>query len=442
LQLNLKSAKGLVLIEQHLTFAKLETIVDISEIVRYKYQMSTSRTQKPSLHEAWIDSQALKIVNNLKRNGYETYLVGGCVRDLLIGLHPKDFDIATDAQPNQVKRIVPHSYIIGRRFRLVLVRRGDHQFEIATFRRPMTAQEIESAKAQREENSGPIGDNFFGTPEEDARRRDFTVNGLFYDTSEHRVIDHINGLADIESRTLRMIGDPVERLREDPIRALRALRLSHKIGFSIESELRQAMLDHADAVLATALPRRREEFLKTLRLPDSSIAFCEMWDLKIMNHILPWLAGNFANDSFRDEFLYSLRHLTRDEWNLDDPMELMTAFAYFTARSKYPDEKFLIEKIRDDLGFEEFLRNELGMFRAEIGHFIGCCEMMSSLANRESFLRKGDRRKKAFVENEFFDLSLRLAFADKVIDSSTFQFWNEVDYPQTTEKPDPSSDQT
>lgn len=385
--------------------------------------MSTSIAQKPSLHEDWIDFQALKIINNLKRAGFETYLVGGCVRDLLVGIHPKDFDIATNAQPNQVRRIVPQSYVIGRRFRLVLVRRGDHQFEIATFRRPMTAEEMTAAREISEESNAPIGDNFFGTPEEDARRRDFTINGLFYDTSTHQVLDFINGLSDIESRILRIIGDPVERLREDPIRILRAIRLSQKIGFTIESQLRQAIFDHADSLVATVLPRRREEHLKTLRLKDPALAYGEMWDLNVLNYILPSLAEWLKDPGFAQEFFLHLRGLEQGPWDLNDPAECMSVFAYGIARALYPNENYLIEKIRTDSKFEEFLRNELGMFRAEIGYFMGCCDLMTSLKNTEVFLRKGERRQKSYLEHECLSLALRLANFDQVIDFPTYDFW-------------------
>ncbi|MCB0321333.1 MAG: poly(A) polymerase, partial [Bdellovibrionales bacterium] len=216
-------------------------------------------TQKPCLHQEWINRDALEIVRTLQDRGFTTYLVGGCVRDLLLNKHPKDYDIATDARPGDVKRFIANSYIIGRRFRLVLVKRGSQQFEVATFRRDLKDDEV-----LPEHISG--GDNLFGSPEEDANRRDFTINGLMYDPIQDQLLDFCGGLADLEGKTVRMIGEPSQRLKEDPIRILRGIRLAHLIRFSLEPELRQAIQDNAAALLDTALPRRREEILKYLRI--------------------------------------------------------------------------------------------------------------------------------------------------------------------------------
>src|SRR5262249_29235348 len=143
------------------------------------------------------------------QRGFTTFLVGGCVRDLLLGKHPKDYDIATNARPQDVRRMIHNSFIIGKRFRLVLVKRGDVQYEVATFRRDLRPDE------NVEELPGGA-DNIFGTPEEDARRRDFTVNGLFYDPVQHKLFDYVEAAADLEHGVVRMIGDPDVRLAEDP----------------------------------------------------------------------------------------------------------------------------------------------------------------------------------------------------------------------------------
>src|SRR6185437_5841664 len=155
----------------------------------------------PKLHEEFIDRDALHIVRTLKGRGFETYLVGGCVRDLLLGKHPKDFDIATTARPQDVRRLISNAFIIGKRFRLVLVKRGETQFEVATFRRDIRPDE------NVEELPGGV-DNIFGTAEEDAKRRDFTINALFFDPIDHRVIDFCEGRTDLDEGVVRMIGDP------------------------------------------------------------------------------------------------------------------------------------------------------------------------------------------------------------------------------------------
>jgi len=185
--------------------------------------------QKPQLHEDWIDPYALRIVRNLQDSGFETYLVGGCVRDLLVGIHPKDFDIATSAHPNQVRKKVPNAYVIGRRFKLVLVKRGDQQFEVATFRRNVSPEEL----AATPEEDTIEGDNYFGTVEEDAKRRDFTANAVFYDPGQDKLIDFCGGIQDLNDRVLRMIGHPKERFVEEPIRIPRSIPPSHKLHFPL-----------------------------------------------------------------------------------------------------------------------------------------------------------------------------------------------------------------
>ena len=238
-------------------------------------------THEPHLHQDWIDPHAFGIVKALQKAGHQTYLVGGCVRDLLLNLHPKDFDIATMAHPPQVRRLIYNSYVIGKRFRLVLVKREDLQFEVATFRREVNPEEFPEG--------APPGDNVFGSPDEDAKRRDFTINGLFYDPVAAKLIDYVNGMTDIQSRVLRMIGDPEVRLREDPIRILRALRFSHKIGFSISPELRDAIQRHANSLELSVLPRKREEILKILRLKNPDLVFLEAFDLGVLKFVLPTL---------------------------------------------------------------------------------------------------------------------------------------------------------
>lgn len=253
-------------------------------------------SHRPKLHQDWIDFNALTIVRALQRAGHTTYLVGGCVRDLLLQCHPKDFDIATTALPEEVQKIVRGSHIIGRRFRLVLVKRQGHQFEISTFRQHIipAIPVIKDVADEAEENAPEaepenIGDNVFGTPEEDAKRRDFTINGMFYDPVNDDLIDFVEGKRDLKNRLIRMIGEPLARLEEDPIRILRALRLSHLIHFTIEQELRLGMMKMAHKLPETVLPRRREEILKWLKLPRPHAAFAEAHDLGILEHLNPTL---------------------------------------------------------------------------------------------------------------------------------------------------------
>lgn len=176
-----------------------------------------------------ISAHALKVLYRLHQSGYSAYLVGGAVRELLLGKHPKDFDITTDAKPEQVRKLFRNCRIIGRRFRLAHVFFGDEIIEVATFR---AASEVVHA-----EHGMVMADNVFGTMEEDAFRRDFTVNALYYNIADFSVVDFTGGMQDIQSGVLRMIGDPDVRLREDPVRILRALRFAAKLQFQLADDL-------------------------------------------------------------------------------------------------------------------------------------------------------------------------------------------------------------
>jgi poly(A) polymerase len=218
-----------------------------------------------------VDQDALRVLSRLQRNGFEAYLVGGCVRDLLLGRRPKDFDVATAAHPRQIKRLFRNGRIIGRRFRLVHVVYGPHVVETATFRSVPVTQENSS----EDEPSDLLitEDNVYGTAAEDARRRDFTVNALFYDPNGGLILDYVEGLADLEAGVLRTIGPPSVRFAEDPVRILRAIKFATRLGFRIEEQSWLAMNEHAHALSRSAAPRVAEEILRLLRSGTALGAF-------------------------------------------------------------------------------------------------------------------------------------------------------------------------
>jgi poly(A) polymerase len=181
-----------------------------------------------------ISNSATKILYRLNEAGFQAYLVGGGVRDILLGLQPKDFDIATDATPEEIHKLFRNSRIIGRRFRLVHIMFGREVIEVATFR--AGHDDSCQTKAKTSTHGMLVRDNVFGNLEEDAFRRDFTVNALYYTVEDFSVLDYVGGLEDLEKRQLRLIGDPVTRYREDPVRILRAIRLSCKLNLSIEKK--------------------------------------------------------------------------------------------------------------------------------------------------------------------------------------------------------------
>ncbi|MGE4594230.1 MAG: polynucleotide adenylyltransferase PcnB [Gammaproteobacteria bacterium] len=193
-----------------------------------------------------LDKDALKVVSTLTKAGFETYLVGGCIRDLLLGYHPKDFDIATSATPEQAHKLFRRSRLIGRRFRLLHVMISARKFlEVATFR---------AGKVQTSSN-GVVRDNLYGSLEEDAFRRDFTVNALYYDTAKEEVIDYVGGLQDLKAGHIKMIGNPLERFEEDPVRMIRAVRFQVKLGASLSEDILKAIEKQA-CLLANIPPAR------------------------------------------------------------------------------------------------------------------------------------------------------------------------------------------
>jgi poly(A) polymerase len=248
-----------------------------------------------------IDPDALKVLYRLHQYNHIAYLVGGSVRDLLLGRPPKDFDIGTSAHPYQVKKLFRNCWIVGRRFRLAHVRFGTKTIEVATFRRLVSAEELEAgvqgltaaeeqAVAMDEERDRLIHrDNTFGTPEEDAFRRDFTVNALFYNIADFSIIDYTGGLDDLQAKVIRSIGDPNERFREDPVRMTRAVAMAARLGFTIDPPIDAAIETHRGEIARSAPARLIEEFYKILRAGHSGQAFRMMAERKLLEPIAPQL---------------------------------------------------------------------------------------------------------------------------------------------------------
>src|SRR5262249_26868033 len=238
------------------------------------------------------DPDALKVLYRLRQFDHVAFLVGGSVRDLLLGRVPKDFDIGTSAHPYQVKKLFRNCWIIGRRFRLAHVRFGPKVIEVATFRRQVQPGEevvqdgVPAPDPATSEGAHLIHrDNTFGTPEEDAFRRDFTINALFYDIATFAVIDYVGGLEDLRSGVVRSIGDPDVRLREDPVRMLRAIALAARLGFTIEPTLVRAIRTHRREIAKSSMPRLLEEYYKILRAGSSERAFRGLAEVGLLEPI-------------------------------------------------------------------------------------------------------------------------------------------------------------
>lgn len=376
-------------------------------------------TEKLKSSKGLIDPHAIQILRRLKESGFQAYLVGGGVRDLLVHLKPKDFDIATNALPNEVRKKVSHAFIIGRRFKLVHARRGDQIYEIATFRRAASAEELETAV---EDDRAFAEENFFGNIEEDSFRRDFTINSLFYDPIDEVIVDHCKGLEDIQSMTLRMIGSPEQRLIEDPIRILRAIRLSQKLNFSIESSLRQAMLHFKEELKRSAPPRRREEWIKFFKLANVDQALMELFDLGVFETVMPTFHQLFSDEQKREDFLSSIRRINFAGFDLYDNTELFSAVLHAYLQAEFP-QGFDITKISEEEKFLNFCKDELGVFKAELATYVQAAEFVVSLKKRDSYMKKGERRQKSVVFNQTFLLSLKLAHFIHSLTPSEFVFW-------------------
>jgi poly(A) polymerase len=248
--------------------------------------------QEHTISRADVDPDALKVLYRLRQYDYTAYLVGGSVRDLLLGRRPKDFDIGTSAHPYQVKKLFRNCWIIGRRFRLAHVKFGQKVIEVATFRRQVAAgEEVVQDGVPAPDPTTPEGehlihrDNTFGTPEEDAFRRDFTINALFYDIADFSVIDYVGGLDDLQSKVVRSIGDPDIRLREDPVRMIRAIALAARLDFEIEPTLLASIRAHRQEIAKSSLPRLLEEYYKILRAGSSEKAFRGLADVGLLQPI-------------------------------------------------------------------------------------------------------------------------------------------------------------
>ena len=283
------------------------------------------------LSRSMIAGSALKVLYRLKDAGYQAFLVGGCVRDLLIGIEPKDFDVATDASPEEVRRLFRNSRLIGRRFRLAHIRFGQNVVEVATFRaanEPIVPDEEpdlddESGEAPAEEPEGEprdefgdvngnvddgsfdrahdargriLRDNVYGTIDQDVWRRDFTCNALYYNIQDFSIWDYVGGVEDVKGRVLRLIGDPETRYREDPVRMLRAVRFQAKLGFSIHEDTRAPFARLANLLDGIPPARLLDEFLKLFLAGFGERSYQLLQEHGLLEHLFPATAAHLATE--------------------------------------------------------------------------------------------------------------------------------------------------
>jgi poly(A) polymerase len=256
--------------------------------------------------EKHISDATLRVLQTLRKHNHAAYLVGGSVRDLLIGLHPKDFDVATDATPEELVNLFRSAMIIGRRFRIVHIRFGRETIEVTTFRghhHDKAQEPLHHKDAQRNKSGMLLRDNVYGTVEEDALRRDFTVNALYYNIDDHALHDYLHGMEDIQRRQIRMIGNPEQRYREDPVRMLRAVRLAAKLDFSIEATT-AAFIPALKHLLKDVPPARLfDEVLKLFTAGYAEATFALMQQYELFGVLFPQTAKILTHSEPDQQFI-------------------------------------------------------------------------------------------------------------------------------------------
>jgi poly(A) polymerase len=303
-----------------------------------------------------VEVEALKVLYRLHHAGYLAYLVGGSVRDLLLGKKPKDFDVVTDARPGELRKLFRNSRIIGRRFRLVQVFfRGGHIVEVSTFRRRSEFEEVQEA--------APSKDNTFGTPAEDAQRRDLTINGLFYNIADFSLVDFVGGLDDLKARRIRTIGDPAVRYVRDPVRMLRVLRHAARTGFEIEPQTWKGILAKRELIRTCVPARVRDELLKDFRSAAARPFFKLLLESRLFYAIFPAWRGRLGAAGERRllELVGRLDLLFLAGSNLTDSLVWAVFLTAFLEQEPQPQDfkelrQSFHERLKEALGGIEFPR--------------------------------------------------------------------------------------
>jgi len=286
-----------------------------------------------------ISENALKVLYRLNKSGYEGYLVGGGVRDLLLGKQPKDFDITTNATPDQVRKLFRNCRLVGRRFRLAHVMFGPEIIEVATFRghheQNTEAEASDKNSSQQAQNGMLLRDNIFGSIEEDAQRRDFTINSLYYAVADFSLRDYTGGLNDLQQGIIRLIGDPETRYREDPVRMLRAVRFAAKLEMRIAEETAEPIPRLANLLLEIPAARLFEESLKLLQAGFGYETYLKLCQYQLFQPLFPLIARNFTANQDTPMERILVQVLQNTDHRLQNDMRVNPAFL-FAAMLWYP----------------------------------------------------------------------------------------------------------
>lgn len=305
---------------------------DSSTLVTEDLTLQIFQRQEHGISRKDISENALKVLYRLNKAGFDAYLVGGGVRDLLLNKQPKDFDIATNATPEEIKKLFRNCRLIGRRFRLAHILFGRDVIEVATFRghhadaKP-SVQNKQQIASQNQEGM-LLRDNVYGTIDEDAERRDFTINALYYSIKDFSVSDYANGVHDLENRIIRLIGDPETRYREDPVRMLRAVRFAAKLDMTIESKTAEPI--HGLATLLQDIPPARlfEESLKLLQSGNGLATYKLLREYNLFQQLFPLLSEHFTEDHSSQTELMIEHILAATDKRILDEKRVNPAFMY------------------------------------------------------------------------------------------------------------------
>lgn len=373
-----------------------------------------------------LDPDSIHIINRLKEAGFLAFLVGGSVRDLLVKRCPKDFDISTSARPEQIKQLFGRSCIlIGRRFRLAHIRYGHKIFEVSTFR------------SGENESDLIIQDNVWGTPEQDVLRRDFTINGLYYDPSSHSVIDYVGGWDDIHKRILRTIGNPCNRFKQDPVRMIRLLKFKARFDFDVDSETECALNNCQHEIIKSSPARILEEILRMLESGSSSPFFQLMSDAGLLDLLFPclnyFIKGNYGQEVYK--YLNAADTINRQSARKTLDRAILTSCMLYPILEREMHSTYLDKGIIPHMGEIMMLTSSLikGVVTSSFSHFPRRLSAIMGfiLSTQYRLTPLGGKRlqRTKLMSDKEFDLALEFLKIRSLVDQKlldTYAWWKNA----------------
>jgi len=381
-----------------------------------------------NVSRADISTNALKVLYRLHNAGFEAFLVGGSVRDALLGLHPKDFDIATNAHPDEVKALFGNCRLIGRRFRLAHIRFGREIIEVATFR----AGALDDPDAVHDREGRILRDNVYGRIDEDVWRRDFTCNALYYNIADFSIWDYVGGVDDIRARKLLLIGDADQRLREDPVRMLRAIRFAAKLGFTIDDSVANAMAKRRDSLRNVPPARLFDEFIKMFQAGFAERAFLLLQEHRLFDQLFPETQEALDRDPrFRKFVSEALRNTDKRvaQGKSVTPMFLLGVFLWLPVR-EFAERLRQKDRMSEPQSLAIAAQELAGLQQSRISlPRRYTAPMRDMLALQPRFAARTGRRASKLLEHKSFRAAydfMMLRAETGEVDRDTAAFWTDV----------------